>query len=173
MKYLQKTTLCLAAIVLIALGNKAAASADVIDPTGTEVADATVYAGARIEINDAGANGTSAAILTGANTIDIDIKVGKIKVGDAAAIGAKLSTGANTVESGAILEITAATADCIPGDLEVKSGGILQVDDGVDVPDTGVFGSTLQVDSGAIIKLGAGSKWSKREYSSNCVTLKN
>ena len=162
MKYLQKTTLCLAAIVVVALGNKVAASADVIDPTGTDVVDATVYAGTRIEINDTGVNGTSAAILTGANTIDIDIKVGKIKVGDAAATGAKLSIGANTVENGAILEITEATADCIPGDLEVKSGGILQVDD--DIPASGgpfASGADLTVRSGAIIKLGAGVKWSK------------
>jgi len=161
MKYLQKMTLCLAAIVVVALGNKATAVADVIDPTGTETADNTVYAGTRIEINDAGGNRTSAAILTGANTIPIDVQVGTVKVGDTAALGAKLSTGDNTVESGAILEITAATAGCVPGALEVKSGGILQVDAGVEVPDAGVFGSTLKVDSGAIIKLGAGSKWSK------------
>jgi hypothetical protein len=48
--------------------------------------------------------------------------------------------------------------------LEVKSGGILQVDDGVEVPATrggDVFGSTLKLDSGSVIKLGAGSKWSK------------
>ena len=161
MKYLQKTTLCLAAIVVVALGNKVAAMA-VIDPEGTEVANNTVFEGTKIVILDGAGNGQSAAILTGDNTIPIEVQVGKIKVGDLAAPGAKLSTGANTVESGAILEITEATADCIPGDLEVKSGGILQVDD--DIPASGgpfAFGADLTVRSGAIIKLGAGVKWSK------------
>ena len=151
----------MAAIVVVALGNKVAAS-NLINPTGTEVADDNVYTGIGIVISDGAGNGQSAAILTGDNTIPIDVQVGKIKVGDAAAPGAKLSTGANTVESGAILEITQATADCIPGDLEVKSGGILQVND--DIPASGgpfATGADLTVRSGAIIKLGAGVKWSK------------
>ncbi len=162
MKYFQKITLSVLAIVVMALGNNAVAVADVIDPTGTETADSTVYTGTLIEINDGAGNGQSAAILTGANTKDIDIQVGKLKVGDAAASGAKTTTGVTTVESGAILEITAATADCIAGDVEINSGGILQVDD--NIPASGgpfASGADLTVHSGAILKLGAGVTWSK------------
>lgn len=161
MKYLQKTTLCLAAIVVMALGNNVMA-ADVIDPTDTEVANNTVYAGTKIVILDGAANGQSAAILTGVNTIPIEVQVGKMKVGDAAAPGAKTTTGATTIESGAILEITAATENCIAGNVEVKSGGILQVDADIPASD-GPFasGAGLTVHSGAILKLGAGKKWSK------------
>ena len=160
MKYLKNTTLCLAAIVLIALGNKAAA-ATIIDPASVDQVDSTNYTGASLIVNDTSGDGGSIILTNPANaTLDIGTG-GVVKVGLIGLDTGKTGTGATTVENGAILEITAATADCIPGDLEVKSGGILQVDDGVDVPDTGVFGSTLQVDSGAIIKLGAGSKWSK------------
>ena len=170
MKYFQKITLCLAAIVVVALGNNASAAAPVAayDPTGA--ADLTVtdsFSSGTITVNDAAGNGTGKAVIfTGTQdaSVAMDIQVGTVKVGDTAASGAKLSSGANTVESGAILEITAATTGCIPGTLEVKSGGILKVDDGIIVPAAGgsdVFSAALTLKSGAKIQLGAGSTWSK------------
>ena len=162
MKYFQKITLSVLVIVVMALGNNAVAVADVIDPTGTETADSTVYTGTLIEINDGAGNGQSAAILTGANTKDINIQVGKLEVGNTAASGAKTTKGATTVQNGAILEITAGTADCIAGDVEINSGGILQVD--ANIPASGgpfATGADLTVHSGAVIKLGAGKTWAK------------
>jgi hypothetical protein len=167
MKYFQKISLSLLAIVVMTLGNKVAATAHTFDPDTTDLTDNTAYVtgGDSIVVDDnASANGTgNAVILTGASSVPLDVLHGILKVGNSAATGsvaAIASTGANTVENGAILEITAATTGCIPGALEVKSGGILQVD--ANIPSgSDVFGSTLQIDSGAVLKLGSGVTWGK------------
>lgn len=158
----------MAAIVFVALGSKVAAMAPLApyDPTGSE--DLTVtdsFTFGTIRVSDAAGNGTGKAVIftgTQGASVGMDIQVGTVKVGDAAALGAKTTTGATTIESGAILEITAATENCIAGNVEVKSGGILQVDADIPASD-GPFasGAGLTVRSGAILKLGAGKKWSK------------
>jgi hypothetical protein len=166
MKYLQKITLSLLAIVVMALGSNATATTHTFDPDNADIIDSGVYtsAGDSILVNDdASVNGTGkAVILTGASTVPLDVLHGILKVGDIAALGAKTTTDVTTVRNGAILEITAATANCIAGDLEVNAGGILQVDD--NIPASGgpfASGADLIVHNGAIIKLGAGVTWSK------------
>jgi hypothetical protein len=157
MKYLQKTTLCLAAIVVVALGNKVTATT--LDPSSVDQVDTNDYAGASLTVNDASGNGGS-IILTDPEDATLSIVTGGVvKVGT---FGGKTGTGATTVENGGILDITATTTDCIAGNVEVKSGGILQVD--ADIPASGgpfASGAGLTVRSGAILKLGAGKKWSK------------
>ena len=131
MKYLQKITLCLAAIVVVVLGNKATAMT--LDPSDEDQVDSTNYTGQSLTVNDAGYDGGS-IILTNPADATLDIEIGGVvKVGSS---GGKTGTGATTVESGAILEIAAATAACIGGATEVMSGGIIHVDAGVEVPAT-------------------------------------
>lgn len=80
-----------------------------------------------------------------------------------ASSSSKLTTGATTVPSGGLLKIMGATASSIPGDAEVQSGGVLEVDTGVNVPaDTGadIFG-TLQINDGATLKLGNNTFWGR------------
>lgn len=171
MKYFQKITLCLAAIVVMALGNKAAASIT-IDPSAPDQLDAASHTGHSIMVIDSladGGNDDGGSILfTNADNASIEIKsngivkVGTTGLGISGTDVAKTGTGSVVVDSGGVLEITAATADCIAGDVEVESGGILQVDD--DIPASGgpfATGADLTVHSGAIIRLGAGVTWSK------------
>jgi len=155
MKYFQKTTLCLAAIVVVALGNKATATT--LDPSSVDQVDANDYAGASLIVNDASGDGGSIILTDPENATLSIVTGGVVKVGT---LGGKTGTGATTVENGGILDITAATAGCVPGALEVKSGGILQAD--VNVPSgSSVFGSTLKMNSGSVLKLGAGVVWGK------------
>lgn len=157
MKYLQKTTLCLAAIVVVALGNNVMATT--LDPSSVDQVYPDDYTGVSLTVNNANNDGGS-AILTHPANATLDIATGGVvKVGT---LGGKTGTGATTVENGGILDITAATTDCIAGNVEVKSGGILQVDADIPASD-GPFasGAGLTVRSGAILKLGAGKKWSK------------
>ena len=161
MKYFQKITLCLAAIVVVALGNNVMAAAHNITVDGADAGDYTVAGGTSvINVNDVDADADGGAVtLTGTSDAPLDIINGIVQVGTG---GSKTTAGATTVEIGAILEITAATANCIAGDVEVKAGGILQVDD--NIPASGgpfATGADLTVHSGAVIKLGAGKTWAK------------
>ena len=168
MKYFQKITLCLAAIVVMALGNKAVAAITV------EGEDATQHllAGGLVTVNDVDSNTNGGAVVftNNTSTANLDIVAGIVQVGaaskvlptDVGTLAGLLPSGNTTVENGAILEITAATANCIAGDVEVKLGGILQVDD--NIPASGgpfATGADLTVHSGAVIKLGAGITWAK------------
>jgi len=147
----------LAAIVVVALGNKATATT--LDPSSVDQVDANDYAGAILIVNDASGDGGSIILTDPENATLSIVTGGVVKVGT---LGGKTGTGATTVENGGILDITAATAGCVPGNVEVKSGGILQVD--ADIPASGgpfASGAGLTVHSGAILKLGAGKKWSK------------
>lgn len=153
----------MAAIVAVALGNNVmAATPHVITEDGVDAGSYTVAGGTTsvINVNDIDADTDGGAVtLTGASDVPLDIINGIVQVGTG---GAKTTTGATTVRNGAILEITEATTDCIAGNVEVKSGGILQVD--ADIPASGApfaSGAGLTVHSGAILKLGAGKKWSK------------
>ena len=161
MKYLQKITLSLLAIVVVALGSNAVAAAHDITVDGLDAGDYTVTGGTSvINVNDVDADMDGGAVtLTGTSDVPLHIINGIVQVGTG---GSKTTAGATTVEIGAILEITAATANCIAGDVEVKAGGILQVDD--NIPASGgpfATGADLTVHSGAVIKLGAGKTWSK------------
>lgn len=147
----------MAAIVVVALGNKATATT--LDPSSVDQVDANDYAGAILIVNDASGDGGSIILTDPENATLSIVTGGVVKVGT---LGGKTGTGATTVENGGILDITAATAGCVPGNVEVKSGGILQVD--ADIPASGgpfASGAGLTVHSGAILKLGAGKKWSK------------
>ena len=170
MKYFQKITLCLAAIVVMALGNKAVAAAApgaAFDATGgTDLTVTDSYISGTITVNDVDISDGKAVIFTGTHDVSVamNIEHGLVKVG---AGGAKTTQGLTKVINPAagvasILEITAATANCIAGDVEVESGGILQVDD--DIPASGgpfAIGADLTVRGGAVLKLAAGVTWSK------------
>ena len=147
----------MAAIVVVALGNKATAMT--LDPSTVDQVYPDDYTGVSLTVNDASGNGGSAILTDPENATLSIVTGGVVKVGT---LGGKTGTGATTVENGGILDITAATTDCIAGNVEVKSGGILQVD--ADIPASGgpfASGTGLTVHSGAILKLGAGKKWSK------------
>ena len=153
----------MAAIVVVALGNNVMAAAHNITVDGADEGDYTVAGGTSvINVNDVDADADAdggAVTLTGTSDAPLDIINGIVQVGTG---GSKTTAGATTVEIGAILEITAATANCIAGDVEVKAGGILQVDD--NIPASGgpfATGADLTVHSGAVIKLGAGKTWAK------------
>ncbi len=150
----------MAAIVVAALGNKVAATT--LDPSAVDQVYPDDYTGVSLTVNNANNDGGS-AILTHPANATLDIATGGVvKVGLIGSDIGQTGTGATTIENGGILDITAATTDCIAGNVEVKSGGILQVD--ADIPASGgpfASGAGLTVHSGAILKLGAGKKWSK------------
>ncbi len=173
MKYFQKVTLSLLVIVAMTLGNKAVAAITVEGEDSTQ----HLATGGAVTVNDTNIANSGAVVFTAAgSTADLVITAGIVRVGaaskvlpaDVGTLAGLLPSGATTVQSGAILEITAATAGCVAGALEVESGGILQVD--VDVPSgSSAFGSTLKMDSGSVLKLGAGKTWGKNISVGNAV----
>jgi len=124
-----------------------------------------------------GASIYSALTLAGAGVITVGnlssspktiMITGNVNVG---ASGSKLTTGATTVKPGGLLEIMGSTAASVPGATEIQNGAVLQVAASVAVPangsshgdifNNGSTGGSLKFDTGATLKLGAGSSWAR------------
>ncbi|MCE2716945.1 MAG: hypothetical protein ACK4V2_06745 [Pseudomonadota bacterium] len=129
---MKKFTQILLSTVFITSFDKLAAVT--LDPTDSDEVDNTNYSGT-VVINDTAGNGSGGAIIfTGNSTATVEIQKGKVKVGNAAASGAKTSAGKTVVDAESILEITEANVGAVLGDAEVMSGGIISVDPDVIVP---------------------------------------
>ncbi len=129
---MKKFTQILLSTVFITSFDKLAAVT--LDPTDSDEVDNTNYSGT-VVINDTAGNGSGGAIIfTGNSTATVEIQKGKVKVGNAAASGAKTSAGKTVVDAESILEITEANVGVVLGDAEVMSGGIISVDPDVIVP---------------------------------------
>jgi hypothetical protein len=125
------------AITVFTSGSEAVASAPgtAFDATGGNDLEVTAsYTSGTILVNDNDIEDGKGVVFSRNNTADMNIEAGIVKVGTA---GAKTSSGATTVKSGAILQITAASAGSIAGDIEIKTGGIIMVDSGVEIPASG------------------------------------
>lgn len=172
MKYFQKMGLRFGAIVAVAFAGNVMGS---ISEYGV---NATDYSGGDLTINDADYSDGKAVVLTSAasasNNIIIDSgivrvgaasKVDMTDAGETASSGVLATTGNINVHAAGILEITAATPDCVRGHAEIQSGGRVKVDAGVTIPvagdaSTDVFGG-LKFHSGSVLVLGPGANWQR------------
>jgi len=172
MKYFQKIGLRFGAIVAVAFAGNVMGS---ISQYGVDGND---YSSGDLTINDADYSDGKAVVLTSdtgaSNNIIIDSgivrvgaasKVDMTDIGESASLGVLATTGNINVHTAGILEITAATPDCVRGHTEIQSGGRVKVDASVTIPAAGdastdVFGG-LKFHSGSVLVLGPGANWQR------------
>ena len=172
MKYFQKIGLRFGAIVAVAFAGNVMGSS--ITDYGV---NSTTYSG-DLTINDTDYSDGKAVVLTSTTSSgNFTLQSGIVRVGAASKVN--MTDGAESavlgviapssdtfqVQSHGILEITAATPDCVKGHTEIMAGGKIQVDASVTIPAAGdastdVFGG-LKFHSGSVLVLGPGANWQR------------